>query len=45
MREDTHAILLCLTTLAELAKLVDVAVEDTVEKALKYTQVHEEVNA
>ena len=45
MREDTQVTPLGAPTLAELAKLVDVVVEDTIEKALTYTQVDEEVNA
>ena len=45
MREDTHATPLGAPTLAELAKAVDVVVEDIIEKVLKYTQVDEEVNA
>ena len=35
MKEDTHATPFGTPTLAELAKLVDVVVEDTIEKALK----------
>ena len=45
MREDTHATSLDARTLVELAKAVDAIVEDIVEKALKYTQVNEKVNA
>ena len=43
--EDTHGTPLSVPTLAELARLVDTVVEDTVEKALKYTQENEVVNA
>ena len=37
MRDDTQLTPLRAPTLAEQAKLVDVIVEDTVEKTLKYT--------
>ena len=45
MRNDTQATPLGVPTLVEQAKFVDAVVEDTVEKALKYTQVDERVNA
>ena len=45
IREDMHATLLGVSTFAELANAADAIVKDTVEKALKYTQVDEEVNS
>ena len=45
IRDDTKATPLCAPTLVEQTKLADAIIEETVEKALKYTQVDEKVNA
>ena len=45
IEDDTQATPLGTPTLAKQTKLVDVVIKDTIEKALKYTQLDKEVNA
>ena len=45
MRDDTQLIPLGAPTLADQVKLLDDVIKGTVEKALKYNQVDEDVNA
>ena len=45
IEDDTQETPLGTPTLAKQTKLVDVVIKDTVEKALKYTQVDKEMSA